>query len=271
MKLTCPPAQSGASVVARAEAATLVQSGASTVEKLRSPRKRGAADQSIGTRKACKITQGTAFEHVVRKPNKPSISWDKPISVELTRCHVGVSNSIDRVGSILRTKHPRVDAVAQSDMGSDNRDSRDKSNQQVEQEPNSSQRAFPANLINIIREIRKEKIPAPTAPEFVFELTSEAAEKNFMILTKNNIDLGQAIEVQRLSLLGYRSEFRPPATLHKIFPSQPLWKRMDCLLFEGSKLPLLELSEKAIIEDLKEALQFGNHKGASEKPVLLKN
>ena len=177
VKLTCPPAQSGVSVVTRAEAATLVQSGASTVEKLRSPRKRGAADQSIGTRKACKITQGTAFEHVVRKPNKPSISWDKPISVELTRCHVGVSNSIDRVGSILRTKHPRVDAVAQSNMGSDNRDSRDKSNQQVEQEPNSSQRAFPANLIDIIREIRKEKIPAPTAPEFVFELTSEAAEE----------------------------------------------------------------------------------------------
>jgi hypothetical protein len=33
VKLTCPPAQSGASVVARAEAATLVQSGASTVKK----------------------------------------------------------------------------------------------------------------------------------------------------------------------------------------------------------------------------------------------
>ena len=105
-------------------------------EKIRSPRKRGAADQSIGLRKACKITQGTAFEHVERKPNKPSISWDQPISVELTSCHVGVWNSIDRVGSILRTKHPRVDAVAQPDMGSDNRDSRDKSNRRAEHEPN---------------------------------------------------------------------------------------------------------------------------------------
>ncbi len=270
VQLTCPPAQSGASVVARAEAATLVQSGASTVEKLRSPRKRGAADQSIGTQKACKITQGTAFEHVVRKPNKPSISWGKPISVELTSGQVGVSNSIDRVESILRTKHPRANTGAPPDMGSDNRDSRDKSNQQAKHEPNSSQRAFPANLINIIREIRKEKIPAPTAPEFVFELLSEAAEKNFMILKKYSFDLGQAIEAHRSSLLGYGSEFWPPATLRKIFWSHPLWQRMERLLFKGSEWPLLELSKKDRIEDLKEALQFGNHKEASEKPVLLK-
>jgi hypothetical protein len=40
--ITCPPAQSGARVVARQQAATLSQSGVSTVEETRSPRKRGA-------------------------------------------------------------------------------------------------------------------------------------------------------------------------------------------------------------------------------------
>ena len=91
-----------------------------------------------------------------------------------------------------------------------------------------------------------------------------------MILRKYNFDLGQALEAQRSSPLGYGSEFRPPATLHKLFWSHPLWQRMERLLVKGSKWPLLELSKEDRLEDLKEALQFGNHKGASEKPVLLK-
>jgi hypothetical protein len=66
VNITCPPAQSGARVVARQQAATLAKSGVSTVEETRNPRKRGAADQLIGTRKAAKTTQGSACEHVER-------------------------------------------------------------------------------------------------------------------------------------------------------------------------------------------------------------
>jgi hypothetical protein len=45
---------------------------------------------------------------------------------------------------------------------------------------------------------------------------------------------------------------------------------MEHLLIKGSKWPLTELSKRDRIEDLNEALQFGNHKGVLQKPELLK-
>ncbi len=269
--ITCPPAQSGACVVARQQATTLAQSGVSTEEETRSPRKRGAADQLIGTRKAAKTTQGSAFEHVERKPKKLRILWADPVSVEFVTCPTrGVFKGIDGVESILRNKYLRVAPLAQHDIRSDNKDPSDESDHQAEHGTNSSQQAFPANLIDIIRAIREEAIPVPTTPEFMFESTSKAAQRNFMILKKYNFDLATAIEAQKSSPLGYGSEFLPPKTLQKIFASHPLWKRMEFLLTKGSKWPLTELSERDRIEDLNKALQFGNHKGALQKPELLK-
>ncbi len=178
----------------------------------------------------------------------------------------GVFKGINGVESILRNKYLRINPLAQYDIRSDNQDSSNKSNHQAEHGTNSSQQASPANLIDIIRATREEAIPASTAPEFMFELTSEAAERNFMILKKYNFNLATAIEAQKSSPLGYGSEFRPPNTLQKIFASHPLWQRMECLLIKGSKWPLTELSKRDRIEDLNKALQFGNHKGASQKP-----
>ncbi len=125
-------------------------------------------------------------------------------------------------------------------------------------------------LIEIINEIREEAIPAPTPPEFVFDLTEEAAKKNFMILKKYDFDLEKAINAQKTSLLGYGSEFRPPQTLRRIFKHHPLRERMEHLLIEGSKWPLIEISKSNRIANLTNALQFGNHKRASQKPDLLK-
>jgi hypothetical protein len=45
---------------------------------------------------------------------------------------------------------------------------------------------------------------------------------------------------------------------------------MECLLIEGSKWHLTKISKSNRIADLTNALQFGNHKGASQKPDLLK-
>ncbi len=119
----------------------------------------------------------------------------------------GVFKGINGVESILRNKYLRVDPLAQYDIRSDNKDSSDKSDHQAKHGINSSQRAFPANLIDIIRAIREEAIPAPTAPEFMLESTSKAAERNFMILKKYNFDLAMAIEAQKSLPLGYGSEF----------------------------------------------------------------
>jgi hypothetical protein len=112
--------------------------------------------------------------------------------------------------------------------------------------------------------------PEPTPPEFVLKLTEEAAAKNFLILKKYDFDLEKAINAQKSSQLGYGFKFRSPHTLRRIFHHHPLWARMQRLLINGSKWPLAEISESKRIADLTEALQFGNHKGASQKPYLLK-
>ncbi len=139
VNITCPPAQSGARVVVRQQAVTLAQSGVSTVEETRRPRKRGAADQLIGTRKAAKTTKGSAFEHVERKPKKSRILRADLVSVEFVTCPTrGVFKVIDGVESILRNKYLRVDPLAQHDIRSDNKDSSNKSYHLAEHGTNSS-------------------------------------------------------------------------------------------------------------------------------------
>ncbi len=110
----------------------------------------------------------------------------------------------------------------------------------------------------------------PTPPEIVFELTEEAASKNFLILKKYSFDLEKAINKQKSSLLRFRSKFRPSHTFRRIFQHHPLWARMEHLLINGSEWPLAEISKSNRIADFTKALQFGNQKGAYQKLVPLK-
>ncbi len=110
----------------------------------------------------------------------------------------------------------------------------------------------------------------PTPPEFIFELAEEPAEKNFLILKKYDFELEKAITAQKSSLLGFGSEFRPLQKLRKIFKHHPLWAQMEQLLINRLEWSLSDLSKSDRIADIIEALAFGNHKGASQKPVLLK-
>ena len=106
--------------------------------------------------------------------------------------------------------------------------------------------------------------------EFAFELTKEAAEKNYCLLKKYGLDLSRAIDAQTSSPLSYGSEFKPPHILKRIYRNHPLWPRMEQLLINGSQWPLDEISKEDREADLHEALVFGNHKGAASKPELLK-
>jgi hypothetical protein len=84
-----------------------------------------------------------------------------------------------------------------------------RSNQESNQCPNRMP-AFPLELMSIIKEIRGQPIPAPTEPEFFFEMTQEAAAKNFFLFKQYNFNLGRAVEAQKLSPLSYGSEFKKP-------------------------------------------------------------
>ena len=63
--------------------------------------------------------------------------------------------------------------------------------------PSVDEETWPTNLIDIIRAIKKIPPWKPTQPEFLFELTDEAAEKNYLtLMQKYNGDLAASLEVQ---------------------------------------------------------------------------
>eukprot|EP00985_Skeletonema_marinoi_P002393 scaffold1000_cov66-Skeletonema_marinoi.AAC.3 len=100
-------------------------------------------------------------------------------------------------------------------------------------------------------------------------MTLAAAEHNFQVLTRYDMDLGRAIHAQRTSPVGYGSEFRTTNNLVKVFGQHPNWNRMRDILNNGSAWPLQELDNDIRLKDLREAIQFGNHKGATQQPDLL--
>jgi hypothetical protein len=87
---------------------------------------------------------------------------------------------------------------------------------------------------------------------------------------KYDLNLGKALKVQQDSPLGNGKEFNPPSVHQQVFGLHPLWNQMEVFLLEGSKWPLAEIIKNEQQQDLVDALIFGNHKGASQKPVILK-
>jgi hypothetical protein len=76
---------------------------------------------------------------------------------------------------------------------------------------------WPEDLPGTVARILELPTRKPSRPEFVFELTMEAAVRNFMVFMKKyKGDLGIALEAQQDSPLGMGSEFCPPSVLKSI-------------------------------------------------------
>jgi len=110
----------------------------------------------------------------------------------------------------------------------------------------------------------------PNQSPFLFELTSEAAHKNFCVLKKFNLSLEATIKASKNSPSSYGSEFRASSVLSRLLSLHPWWQLFKNLLDNGSSWPLSEISEEHRLAKVKEALNFGNHKGASQNNHLLK-
>ena len=131
--------------------------------------------------------------------------------------------------------------------------------------------AWPNDLVERVHAVVNHSICVrPSAPEFRFELSHDAADHNAKALERYGFNLGVAIEANSSSPLGYGSKFRPVHVLEPLFDHHPNWNRLKSLLTVGSKWPLDELSVEMRRSDLAEALAFGNHKGASSQPELLR-
>jgi hypothetical protein len=83
-------------------------------------------------------------------------------------------------------------------------------------------------------------------------------------------DLSKALKAQQTPPSGYSLEFKPIETLALLFKSHPLWNKMKAVIPHGSVWPLAPLSKDDRIKDVKEALQFENHKASEQHQDLLR-
>ena len=90
------------------------------------------------------------------------------------------------------------------------------------------------------------------------------------MLRKYNYNVKTAIEAQKDSPLSYGSEFKATEILDPIFGLHPNWNRMRFILKNGSCWPLDDLPLSLRKKDLKEAMAFGNHKGAESNTGTLR-
>ena len=67
----------------------------------------------------------------------------------------------------------------------------------------------------------------------------------------------------------YGSEFKHHKILETIFLNHPLWSRLESQLKYGVDFPAEPQDFQSRRQDTIEALDFGNHKGASNHPALL--
>ena len=110
----------------------------------------------------------------------------------------------------------------------------------------------------------------PANMEFKFFLDQESSQRNFCILQKYNFDLSKALKAQENSPLSYGLEFKSTKVLSSIFALHPTWETMKHILENDSCWPLEELPMAVRLNDLEEALAFGNHKGAEQNPKIRK-
>jgi hypothetical protein len=140
-----------------------------------------------------------------------------------------------------------------------------------QQPPSTLQLTWPPNLIAIIRTTISTPCDSPSPPEFSFTFNLESGKKNYIILMKKHRgSLQRALDANSNSPLGMGSEFRKTPITEPIFRHHPIWPRMKRTLTNGSHWPLEDLAEDLQIADVDKAIKFGNHKGTTNNPVLLR-
>jgi hypothetical protein len=129
---------------------------------------------------------------------------------------------------------------------------------------------WPSDLFNKIKVVLSTPCATLTPPEFSFEFTDDGTAYNLEVFRKYDLNLRKALKAQQDSLLSNGKEFKPPSVLQQVFGLHPLWNQMEAFLSERSKWLLAEISKNEQQQDLVNALTFGNHKGTSQKLVILK-
>jgi len=107
-------------------------------------------------------------------------------------------------------------------------------------------------------------VPEPFRdPPLQFNPTKEAAMNNFAVLKRYNFDIEALIANHPNTPMSYGSEFRPVTVLSQLLRFHPNWDKLSAILQNGVHFNLREIKENDRLDDLRDALEFGNHKSAS--------
>jgi hypothetical protein len=114
--------------------------------------------------------------------------------------------------------------------------------------------------------------PTPfNATALRFETLMEAAEHNFRVLEQRKFDLQAIITGPESENTPIRpgSEFRPIHFLDRILRNHPLWPRARRTMTRGFTMPLTDIPEMDREQDVREALNYGNHKSTLLNPSVV--
>jgi hypothetical protein len=143
------------------------------------------------------------------------------ISLDGQQDHNQVANQVPSPGATISPDDPQVHTQVASKNTNPNASATspnctnpftrvDSSNKS----PSKGNEIWPTNLLDTIQAITPPPPQQLTQPEFSFELTSEAAEKNYLMLMWTYMgSLANSLEVQHDSMVGYGSEFCNVKTL----------------------------------------------------------
>ena len=124
-------------------------------------------------------------------------------------------------------------------------------------------------LLEAIRVALAWQPPPYSKPPFNFKLSDIAARTNAEILESHGYDIHAALHSDPSSPLFVGAEFRPESILRPIFGWHPFWHNMRSHIYDGVTYPLQPISEEDRLQDLDEAIAYGNHKSARKEKAFM--
>ena len=114
-----------------------------------------------------------------------------------------------------------------------------------------------------------QRTAAMNPPTLKFEVTREAADYNFRLLTEHDFQLDHILNSPPNSVTAYGSEFKSTDHLKGLLGRHHRWAALEDRLRNGAEFPLETISDELRTMDLDAALIRGNHKSADKNLPFL--
>ncbi|KAL7562871.1 hypothetical protein ACA910_000249 [Epithemia clementina (nom. ined.)] len=112
--------------------------------------------------------------------------------------------------------------------------------------------------------------PTPSKPPFQFILSCEADETNSAVIANHHYNIQEVINAPPGSTISPGSEFRPVATLQRLFSEHPFWPKAKQILTDGARYHITTtIPESMRLQENDAILAYGNHASATKRPDAL--